>query len=71
MYARKVATLLIGIVVVGCGVVMIVLPGPAFIVIPVGIGILAREFAWAKRVQDEFFIRLRVVRNWLRTHIHS
>jgi tellurite resistance protein TerC len=28
---------------------MIVLPGPAFIVIPAGLGILALEFAWAKR----------------------
>jgi tellurite resistance protein TerC len=29
---------------------MIVLPGPAFIVIPVGLGILAIEFAWARRL---------------------
>jgi hypothetical protein len=26
-----------------------VLPGPAFIVIPVGLGILSIEFAWARR----------------------
>lgn len=31
------------------GVAMIILPGPAFIVIPAGLGILALEFAWAKR----------------------
>jgi tellurite resistance protein TerC len=28
---------------------MIALPGPAFIVIPAGLGILALEFAWARR----------------------
>ena len=27
-----------------------ILPGPAFIVIPIGVGILATEFAWAKRL---------------------
>ncbi len=27
---------------------MIVLPGPAFIVIPAGLGVLALEFAWAR-----------------------
>lgn len=31
------------------GVAMLVLPGPAFIVIPIGLGILATEFAWARR----------------------
>jgi len=29
---------------------MIVLPGPAFIVVPLGVAILATEFAWARRV---------------------
>jgi tellurite resistance protein TerC len=28
---------------------MIVLPGPAVLVIPLGLGILAIEFAWARR----------------------
>jgi tellurite resistance protein TerC len=31
------------------GVALIVLPGPAFIVIPIGLAILATEFAWARR----------------------
>ena len=34
-------TLLLG------GIAMLVLPGPAFVVIPVGLAILALEFAWA------------------------
>ena len=32
------------------GLAMIVLPGPAFIVVLLGVAILASEFAWARRV---------------------
>ena len=46
---RKVIVAIIGGTVVLIGVALIVLPGPAFIVIPVGLGILATEFAWARR----------------------
>jgi len=31
------------------GLAMIVLPGPAIVVIPAGLAILATEFIWAKR----------------------
>ena len=40
----------IGFSVVLIGLVMIILPGPAFIVVPLGFAILASEFAWARRV---------------------
>jgi hypothetical protein len=40
----------IGFSVVLIGLVMIVLPGPAIIIIPLGFAILASEFAWARRV---------------------
>lgn len=40
----------IGLSVLGIGVAMIVLPGPAIIVIPVGLGILASEFVWARNL---------------------
>lgn len=46
---RKLIVGAIGGTIVLIGVAMIVLPGPAFIVIPVGLGILATEFAWARR----------------------
>jgi uncharacterized protein (TIGR02611 family) len=41
------------------GVVLIVLPGPAILVIPLGLAILALEFAWARNWLDKFraFIR--------------
>ena len=47
---RKLIVGVIGITILLIGVAMVVLPGPAFIVIPVGLGILATEFAWARRV---------------------
>jgi uncharacterized protein (TIGR02611 family) len=46
---RRMAVLLIGGVVLLAGVAMLVLPGPAFVVIPLGFAILATEFEWARR----------------------
>ena len=48
--ARKAIVAVIGSTIVLFGIALIVLPGPAFIVIPLGIAILASEFAWARRV---------------------
>ena len=39
------------------GVAMIVLPGPAVIVIPIGLAILASEFVWAARLLHRFKLR--------------
>jgi len=47
--ARRLVIGSFGLTVLLVGVAMIVLPGPAFIVIPVGLGILGIEFAWARR----------------------
>jgi tellurite resistance protein TerC len=47
---KKVVYSVLGITVLLIGIVMIVLPGPAFIVIPFGLLILAGEYAWARRV---------------------
>jgi tellurite resistance protein TerC len=46
---RKLIIAIIGGTVLLIGVALIVLPGPAFIVIPIGLAILATEFAWARR----------------------
>lgn len=46
--ARRIAIALIGGTVVLIGVVMLVTPGPALVVIPIGLAILAIEFAWAR-----------------------
>ena len=50
---KRVAIAVAGFTVLLIGVCMIVLPGPAFIVIPAGLAILALEFAWAKRLLRE------------------
>jgi tellurite resistance protein TerC len=34
------------------GIALVILPGPAFIVIPAGLAILATEFHWARRCKD-------------------
>jgi len=47
---RKVVIAVIGTTVLLIGIALIVLPGPAFIVIPIGLSILASEFVWARRV---------------------
>ena len=47
--ARKVVIAVVGTTVLLIGIVMIIGPGPATIVIPIGLAILATEFVWAKR----------------------
>ena len=48
--ARKLIISVIGFTVLLIGLAMVVLPGPAFIVIPIALGILATEFIWAKKL---------------------
>jgi uncharacterized protein (TIGR02611 family) len=47
--ARRLVIGVIGTTVILIGLAMIVLPGPAVVVIPLGLGILGVEFAWARR----------------------
>jgi tellurite resistance protein TerC len=48
--ARKIVVAVVGTAVLIAGVALIVLPGPAFLVIPAGLAILATEFPWARRL---------------------
>jgi hypothetical protein len=47
---RRIVVAVAGSVVLAIGVAMLVLPGPAIIVIPTGLAILATEFQWAQRL---------------------
>lgn len=47
---RKLIIAVVGVTVLLIGIAMIVLPGPAVLVIPLGLAILASEFAWADRI---------------------
>ena len=46
--ARRIVVAVVGVTVLIIGVVMIVTPGPALVLIPVGLAILGIEFAWAR-----------------------
>ncbi len=47
-WARRIVVAIIGGSIVLLGIAMVVLPGPAIIVIPLGLGVLGLEFAWAR-----------------------
>jgi uncharacterized protein (TIGR02611 family) len=49
-HLRRIAVAFAGGTVLAVGVLMLVLPGPAVVVIPAGLAILATEFAWARRL---------------------
>jgi tellurite resistance protein TerC len=48
-WARRIAVAVVGGTVLAIGVALVVLPGPALVVIPLGLAILSIEFAWARR----------------------
>jgi tellurite resistance protein TerC len=48
--ARRIVIGVVGLTAVLVGIALLVLPGPAFLVIPIGLGILAIEFEWARRL---------------------
>ena len=45
---RRVIVFIVGFALLLIGVLLIVLPGPSFIFIPLGLLVLASEFFWAK-----------------------
>jgi tellurite resistance protein TerC len=45
--ARRIIVAVVGVTVLLLGVALLVLPGPATLVIPIGLAILGLEFAWA------------------------
>jgi len=52
--ARKIVVAIVGGTVVLLGIVLFLTPGPATLVIPLGLAILATEFVWARRVLKRF-----------------
>lgn len=47
--ARRIVVAIVGFTVLLIGIVMLVVPGPALIVIPAGLAILGLEFTWARQ----------------------
>lgn len=50
--AKRFLKILFGFTLLALGVVMIVTPGPGWVTILLGLGILAAEFVWARRLLD-------------------
>jgi uncharacterized membrane protein len=48
---RRLIVAVIGVTILLIGLALVVLPGPAFVVVPVGLAILASEFAWARLIR--------------------
>jgi tellurite resistance protein TerC len=63
MAMRKILVAIIGGTVLLIGIIMIVTPGPAIVVIPIGLGILATEFAWARHYKDKLDAKWAQIRN--------
>lgn len=51
---KKLIVAIIGFTILLIGVVVIFTPGPAIIIIPVGLAVLATEFVWAQKLLDKF-----------------
>jgi len=49
---RRVFRILSGFTLLAAGVVMLLTPGPGWLTILLGLGLLAAEFVWAKRLMD-------------------
>ena len=47
-WARRIVVAVIGGTILLIGIAMVVLPGPAIVVVPLGLGVLGLEFAWAR-----------------------
>ncbi len=71
-FVKRVIIFIIGSTVVLIGIITLVTPGPAFIIIPSGLAILATEFVWARRwlqrVRQEIAEGGPTFRNW-REHL--
>jgi tellurite resistance protein TerC len=48
--AKRIIKIVAGFTLLLIGLAMTVLPGPAIVVIPIGLAILATEFVWARRI---------------------
>ena len=53
----RVGFVIAGALVTLAGVVMIVTPGPAFVLIPAGLAMLAMEFAWAESALEKALVQ--------------
>jgi uncharacterized protein (TIGR02611 family) len=53
----RVLFVLSGAIITLAGIALLVLPGPALVVIPIGLTMLAMEFAWAERALEKVLLQ--------------
>ena len=46
----RIAWVVAALIIIAAGIALVVLPGPAFVVIPIGLAMLSLEFGWVSRV---------------------
>jgi uncharacterized protein (TIGR02611 family) len=68
---KRLIVAVIGFTILFIGILLLVLPGPAFIVIPIGLGILASEFIWARKILDNLKEKLRQGKDVFRSRKNS
>jgi uncharacterized protein (TIGR02611 family) len=51
--AKRFLKILFGFTLLAIGAVMIVTPGPGWLTIMIGLGVLAAEYVWARRLLDK------------------
>jgi uncharacterized protein (TIGR02611 family) len=71
---KRILVAIIGGTVLVLGITLLVLPGPAFLVIPAGLAILATEFLWARRALRRckgVAAKARENFNWTRLGFHK
>ena len=52
-FTKRIIVFVIGSTVLIFGVILIFIPGPAIVVIPLGLAILATEFIWARMLLNK------------------
>lgn len=50
--AKRILKIVFGFTLLAIGIIMIVTPGPGWLVIALALGVLAAEFVWARRLLD-------------------
>jgi uncharacterized protein (TIGR02611 family) len=53
LQAKRFLRILFGFTLLAIGLVMVVTPGPGWLTIMIGLGVLAAEYVWARRLLDK------------------
>jgi uncharacterized protein (TIGR02611 family) len=58
----RIAFAIAGVIVLIGGLIMLVTPGPAFVLIPIGLAMLSLEFVWAERMLEHALERAEIAK---------